>query len=115
MSDPVKRRLLAAVLMVAAVLSAAPAFAFNDCSGTVGTTSQTLLSGAAARHLEITNPSQNSNSICIKPAGGTAVCGAAGNVTIAPGGDKWWDFPDLPQAPAIIASGAATPFQCDFQ
>lgn len=89
-----------------------------DCSGSVGTTSQPLFSGAEplpTSHLEITNPAQNANDICVRPIGSTAVCGVAGSVTIVPGGDKWWDFPDLPQSPSIVASGASTPYQCDYQ
>jgi hypothetical protein len=112
------RRWLAALLLAAGALAvcAAPSWAFVDCSGTVGTTSQPLLyGGSASQHLEITNPAQNTNNICVRPGGGTAVCGAAGTVTIIPGGDKWWDFPDMPGSPSIIASGSGTPFQCDYQ
>ncbi len=111
-------RWLAVLLLAAAfAASAGAAWALNDCSGTVGTTSQPLFSGggSVASHLEITNPAQNTTDICVRPAGGTAVCGAAGNVTIIPGGDKWWDFPDLPGSPSIIASGGSTPYQCDYQ
>jgi hypothetical protein len=103
--------------LAALALAAAPvrASAASDCSGTVGTTAQPLFSGMPpTRHFEVTNPSQNANSICVSPFG-TASCGAAGTVTIAPGGDKWWDFPDLPGAPTIIASGPSTPYQCDYQ
>jgi hypothetical protein len=112
-------RWLAVLLLVAAfaAASAGAAWALNDCSGTVGTTSQPILigGGSVQNHIEITNPAQNTNNICVKPVGGTAVCGAAGNVTIIPGGYKWWDFPDLPGSPSIIASGSGTPFQCDYQ
>jgi hypothetical protein len=94
------------------------AAAMGNCSGTVGTTAQPvpLPIGAPAAHMEFANPSQNANSICVNPFGATASCGAAGTVTIAPGGDKWWNAPDIPTtAPSVIASGASTPYECDYQ
>ena len=112
-------RTLAAAVLAAAVLGlgARPSWALVDCSGTAGTTSAAipLPGGAVTRHIEITNPAQNTAQICVNPTGAAAVCGASGNVTIAPGGDRWWDFPDLPSAPSVVASAASTPYQCDYR
>jgi hypothetical protein len=112
----VRYLLTAAALAAAFIFGIMPAYAMRDCSGTVGTTSAPMLTGkpAPTAHFEVSNPQQNTHSLCINPIG-TATCGASGTATIPPGGDKWWDAPDLPTAPHIVASGASTPYQCDYQ
>ncbi len=97
----------------------------NDCSGTVGTAAAAVLfpgSGktgptSAQRYITIANP-HATNNLCVNATpGGTAVCAAAGTITIGPGGSaSWWQPAYPPPAQlSIIASGVSTPYTCLYQ
>lgn len=116
--------MLARILAVL-LLAASPAWAqvtkLSNCSQTVGATAAPVAfptSGgvgapAPTRYLEICN-AHASQTLGVNVVGGTASIGAAGTITLNPGGCKWWDGPAVPAAASVIGSGASTTTDCSY-
>lgn len=102
----------------------AHAGAMNNCSQTVGASAApvpfpaagTTGPSAPVRYLEICN-AHASNNLGINYTGGTASIGAAGTLTLYPGGCKWWPASETPVVPAAVSavgSAASTTTACEY-
>lgn len=96
--------------------------ALCDASGTVGATAAAVAFPASGgtgptlptRFLLIAN-SHPSNTLGVNVSGGTASIGAAGTVTLNPGGFLVFDQDGkIPSAVSVIGSGAGTTFLCAY-
>lgn len=95
----------------------------SNCSQTVGGTAAAVSFPAAGStgnptpqaYLEICN-AHATNNLGVNFVGGTASIGAAGTITLSPGGCLWWNVvPPIPSALSVIGSGAGTTTACGYQ
>lgn len=129
-SDPVFRpaRLIVALALglllwlgLIAVAKAVFAEQLSNCSQTVGGTAAAVAfptSGGTGptrpiTYLEICN-AHASQTLGVNAAGGTAAIGAAGTLTLNPGGCVWWNQPPVPAALSVIGSAGSTTTACWF-
>jgi hypothetical protein len=95
----------------------------KDCSQSVGPSATPVLFPASGKtgnpvatsHLEICNASA-ANTLGVNWVGGTASIGAAGTLTLSPGGCISWgaSSPIVPRAVSIIGSGDPTLTACGY-
>lgn len=106
------------------LLIAGISFAYAaNCSQTVGAAAAPVLFPATGTtgpdnpttYLVICN-AHASNTLGLNDVGGTAVIGAAGTLTLQPGGCKWYEgSQQLPAVPSIIGSAASTTTACFYR
>ena len=95
-----------------------------SCSQTVGGTAAPVpfpASGATGpsaptQYLQICN-AHASQTLGVNVVGGTASIGAAGTLTLNPGGCRWWPLGggELPAAVSVIGSNTGTTTACDYR
>jgi hypothetical protein len=117
------RAVLAALgLSLAYGLASAQTGRLTSCSQTVGASSTPVPFPAAGvtgppfptSYLEICN-AHPTNTLGVNIVGGTAAIGAAGTVTLNPGGCLWWNQAVVPGNPTVIGSGAGTTTACGYR
>lgn len=111
-------------LMLACGLALAQQGAPMNCSQTVSTAAAAVPFPAAGavgpssprNYLQICN-AHASNTLGVNVVGGTAAIGAAGTLTLNPGGCRWWpaDGGELPATVSVIGSASATTTACDYR
>ena len=113
------RKLLVGLAIGLSLLAASPARAETDCSGTVGTSAQTVWSAGQTKWFVIMNNS--ANLMCISFTGTAAVGGlncAAGSFPLGPGTatTAGGSFSTLqmqaPNSLSIVAGGASSIYSC---
>ncbi len=97
----------------------------DNCSQTVGASAAAVPFPAAGStgpamptvYLEICD-AHAANTLGVNFSGGTASIGAAGTITLNPGGCLWWPSATgttVPSALSVIGSGAGTTTACGYQ
>jgi hypothetical protein len=109
-------------LLLAVGLAYAETTRLSNCSQTVGAASAAVpfpASGATGpsfptSYLEICN-AHATNTLGVNIVGGTAAIGAAGTVTLQPGGCMWWNAADIPGNITVIGSAGSTTTACGYR
>ncbi len=95
----------------------------SNCSQTVGATAAPVAFPTSGEtgptgpttFLMICN-AHASNTLGLNDVGGTAVIGAAGTLTLLPGGCKWYEgSQQMPAIPSVIGSAASTTTACFYR
>ena len=110
------------LLMFALRAMAQQTGAVSSCSQTVGASAAPVTFPAAGAtgpnvprvYLEICN-AHASNTLGINWTNGTASIGAAGTLTLNPGGCKWWSETVIPASVSVIGSAGGTVTACGYQ
>ena len=95
----------------------AHAGALTSCSQTVGASAAAVPfpnNPQPTTYLEICN-AHAANTLGVNFSGGTASIGAAGTLTLAPGGCMWWNATDIPNSLSVIGSAGSTPTACGYR
>lgn len=110
------------LFMAAYSLSWAETSRLTSCSQTVTAVSAAVPFPASGvpgpsfptSYLEICN-AHATQTLGVNIVGGTAAIGAAGTVTLNPGGCLWWNAADIPGNITVIGSGDGTTTACGYR
>jgi hypothetical protein len=114
--------LLFVSLGVFAHMARADTVQLSNCSQTVGASAAAVAFPTAGStgpanprdYLQICN-AHASNTLGVNAVGGSASIGAAGTLTLNPGGCAWWNTTAIPGAVSVIGSAGGTTTACWYK